>query len=95
MHGVSDNDGMVAAGINRFQGAFHESDGSLEHGRATEPGMKREGRELVLAAARERHRDGFLILAQVVDTETSAGGYRSEGFGPVVHADQELRGFKR
>ena len=72
VNGVSDDDAMISAGMNRFQRAFDECDRSIQQGRAVLPNVVGERRELVVAAACERHRNLLLILAQVVDTETSA-----------------------
>ena len=34
MHSVSDDDGVVSAGMNRFQRAFDKRDRSIQHWRA-------------------------------------------------------------
>jgi len=34
MYSVSDDDGVVSAGMNRFQRAFDKRDGSIQHRRA-------------------------------------------------------------
>jgi len=95
MHGVSDHDGVVSAGMNRLQRAFDECDRSIQQRRPVLAKVVGERRELVIAAAREGHRNLLLILAQVVDAETSAGRDRGQGFGPVIDASQELRRVER
>jgi len=86
---------MISAGMNRFQRTFDECDCSIQQRRAVLPKVVGERRELVIAAAREGYCDLLLILAQVVDTETAAGGDRSQRFCPVVDASQELRRVER
>jgi len=95
MHGVADHDAVVSAWMNRFQSAFDECDRPIQHRRAVLPKVVGERRELVIAAARKGYRYLLLILTQIVDAETSAGGDRGQRFGPVIDASQELRRIER
>lgn len=89
-YGLADYDGVVTAWVEFDQTALYKRDYVLEDRCAGFALAVLDAGEAVAAGAGEVVREIALMVRQEMDTECFAVGDRREGFGLVIHTNQEL-----